>query len=165
MQNSHSHSDVNVSHQSENKKMNSHINDFYSFVIPSLVHSQIAKIKMKDIVYLFRTEILVYDIEKRNGIVFNLADVLQCGMIGLCGMINCEDKDRDKENNIYDLWKLLDGSLNLIKTQVYTKDYKNVFNDYRTDLIDLNDILGRVKMLTKNALKEKEANNLKTFKL
>lgn len=100
---------------------------------------------MKDLVHYFRSEMLVFDLEKRNGIVFNLPDVLQCGMLGISGIAH----------SYKHLWKIIDNSFNLIKSQVFTKDYKPILQDFRSDLIDLNEIIGRIKMFVKNLSKEK----------
>jgi hypothetical protein len=122
------------------------INNPCYFTVPSLIHNNIANIKMKDLVHYFRSELLVFDLEKKNGILFNLPDILQCGMIGISGIAN----------TYRDLWKLLDNSLNLLKTQIFPKDSKQFLqDDFRSDGVDINDVFGRVKMIYKNILKEK----------
>ena len=55
-------------------------------------NSKIATLKMKDFVHIFRSEVndlnkhqvLVYDLERKNGVIFLLPDLLQCGTFGLC---------------------------------------------------------------------------------
>lgn len=134
-----------------NSKNNSKVNSFsissplvYSFTLTPLIHNNIANIKMKDLVNNFRSELLVFDLEKRNGIIFNLPDVIQCGMIGVSGLTS----------NLMDLCKLIDNSISLLRSLVYTKEYKSILNDSRTDLVELNDIIGRVKLYVKNLLKD-----------
>lgn len=142
----YSHSQNSPLHEDShhNDSLLSHPNHF-TFSIPCLTHSNIANIKMKDLVHFFRSEMLVFDLEKKSGIAFNLPDILQCGMIGISGVAS----------NYKQLWKIIDNSLNLFKSQIFTKDYKPFLQDYRTDLIDLNDIFGRAKMIYKNLMKEK----------
>jgi hypothetical protein len=99
---------------------------------------------MKELVHLFRAELLVYDIEKCNGIVFNLPDILQCGMFGLCSI----------SSSFKECCKLIDNSINILRNQILNfKDFKNFLHESRTDLLDLNEIFGRIKMLMKGLLK------------
>jgi hypothetical protein len=116
---------------------------FCSFVIPAMIHPNIGNIKMKDLVHSFRTELLVYDLEKKNGIVFNLPDTLQCGMFGLCAVAE----------NLKECIKIIDNSVTLIRSQVFSKDSKQLIQDSRTDIIELNDIIGKIKMFIKGVLK------------
>jgi hypothetical protein len=51
---------------------------------------------------------LVYDLERKNGLVFLLPDLLQCGLIGLCII----------GNNIKECLKIFEESLNIIKSKV-----------------------------------------------
>lgn len=112
--------------------------------MPYLIHPNIANTKMKDLVHSFRSEMLVYDLEKRNGIVFILSDILQCGMLGLCGI----------GGSFKECCKLIDNSLTLIKNCTnISKDFKNNLQESRTDLLDLNEIIGRMKLFVKNLLK------------
>ncbi len=127
---------INLKHyiESQNK---------FRFVIPSLIHPEIAQIKMRDLVAMFRNELLVFDLEKRNGIVFNLPDIIQCGMFGICGIA------KKKE----DLFKLLESSINLVKNIITRKDNKNfsLSIEKRSDIIDANELLGRIKYFIKNS--------------
>ena len=45
---------------------------------------------MSDLLKKFRAdpEHLVYDPERKTGIIFNFGDVLECGCMGICGIIN-----------------------------------------------------------------------------
>ena len=97
---------------------------------------------MKDLVLAFRTELLVYDLEKQNGILFNLPDTLQCGMLGLSAV----------SSTTLGLWKLIESSIVLLKSQVYSDEYKITIQDSRTDLIDFSEIISRVKMLAKSII-------------
>ena len=77
----------------------------FRFILPVIINSEIANVKMRDLVQLFRNELLVYDLEKQNGIVFNLPDIIQCGMFGICGLAK----------NKFDLMKMFEKSVNLVK--------------------------------------------------
>ncbi len=140
-----SESSINVNSKSGNSNTNSANNPFY-FTIPALIHPNIADIKMKDLVHYFRAEMLVFDLVKRSGVLFNLPDILQCGMMGISGVAN----------EYRDLWKLLDNSMSLLKAQIFPKVYSNLITeDFRSDIIDINEIFGRIKLMAKNILKDK----------
>jgi hypothetical protein len=55
---------------------------------------------------------LVYDLERKNGLVFLLPDLLQCGLIGLCII----------GNNLKECLKIFEESLNIIKSKVITNN-------------------------------------------
>jgi len=114
----------------------------FRFILPIIIHSEIASLKMRELVSMFRNELLVYDLEKRNGIVFNLPDIIQCGMFGICGIT------RNKE----DCYKLFESSVNLIKNIISRKDNKNISLsiELKTDIIDCNELVGRIKYFMKN---------------
>lgn len=95
---------------------------------------------MKDFVQAFRSEQLIYDVEKKNGIVFVLPDILQCGMLGLCFM---------STESIQDLMKFVDKSMNLIKSFITNYENKNAFSNTKYDTIEFNEIFGRIKMFNK----------------
>jgi hypothetical protein len=95
---------------------------------------------MKELVHDFRSEMLIFDLEKRTGIVFNLPDILQCGMLGISGIANSEKE----------IWKFLDNSINLLKRKVFPKDYKQIFEDFRSDLLEFNEIISKLKMMIKH---------------
>lgn len=113
------------------------------FIIPIVTHPEIANVKMRELVQRFRNELLVYDMEKYNGILLNLPDIIQCGMFGICGI----SKNREE------LIKFLEKSINLIKEIVTNKkEEKSISFSYekRTDLISVFDIIGRIKYYVKN---------------
>lgn len=117
----------------------------YTFVIPNMIHPNIGTIKMKDLVHLFRAELLVFDLEKHTGVVFNLPDILQCSMLGICGVTN----------SFKDCLQLIDSSINLIKGLVTTREQKSIILDARSDLIDLNETISKLKMFIKSYVKDK----------
>jgi hypothetical protein len=102
----------------------------FSFIIPYLMHSNIANIKMKDLVQFFRVEYLIYDVEKRNGIIFNLPDIIQSGMIGLCAIASSS-----KQVN-----SLLKSSIELLKLQINTKERKSYNYESKSDAISFDEI-------------------------
>ena len=113
------------------------------FCIPALIQTNISKLKMKDLVLAFRTELLVYDLEKQNGVLFNLPDTLQCGMLGLSGI----------SNSMTALWKLIQSSMTLLKSKIIGDEYKQTFEDSRTDIIKFSSITSQINTLMKNLIK------------
>jgi hypothetical protein len=81
-------------------------------------------------VQFFRVEYLIYDIEKRNGIIFNLPDIIQSGMIGLCAIGSSH-----KQINT-----LLKNSIELLKLQINVKEQKYNHYDSRNDAIPFDEI-------------------------
>jgi hypothetical protein len=116
----------------------------FRFILPIINNSEIANVKMRELVQTFRNELLVYDLEKLNGIILNLPDIIQCGMFGICGIAK----------NKIELMKILEKCVNLIKEiiRVSNKDNKSFSKSYekKTDLIDVKDIIGRLKFYIKN---------------
>ena len=127
---------INLKHYNDSQQR-------YRFILPVIIHPEIANLKMRDLVSMFRNELLVYDLEKRNGIAFNLPDIIQSGMFGICGIA------RNKE----DCYKLFENSINLIKNITTRKDNKNISLsiELRSDIIEANDIVGRIKYFLKNS--------------
>jgi hypothetical protein len=95
---------------------------------------------MKDLVQFFRVEYLIFDIEKKNGIIFNLPDIIQSGMIGLCIIGNSA-----KEVN-----GLLKNSLELLKLQINLKEQKQFAYDAKSDLIPFDEISEAIRLYLKN---------------
>lgn len=114
----------------------------FRFILPILTHPEIANVKMRDLVQKFRNELIVYDLEKNNGILLNLPDIIQCGMFGICGITRSRA----------DLMKILEKSINLVKDIVTKKEEKSISFSFekRTDIISVFDIIGRIKYFVKN---------------
>lgn len=74
------------------KKSFSSSNNSHRFYIPEIISSDLATRKMKDLVQIFRKENLIFDIEKRNGVVLILPDVVESSMIGICGIANNKEE-------------------------------------------------------------------------
>ena len=117
----------------------------------------IKKIKLKDLIREYRFNNIVYNIHKKQGIVFNFCDGLECGLFGLCGIISLENIERITPE--LKLWKLIEQSLNILKSNIigdkksiYSSVAKNFKFAQINDAIDVQTIYSR----TKRILKEKE---------
>ncbi len=100
---------------------------------------------MKELVSNFRNQQLVFNVESISGAIFTLPDVLQCGMLGVSGI-------SDDFNGCI---KLIEDSVSLLKSLLIISFSKVHLNSQsNTDIIDVNDIFGRIKMLSKK-LEEK----------
>ena len=101
--------------------------------------------------------------KKREGIVLNLCDNLECGIFGICGVIYLDDYD----NIIPELrlWRLIDTSVSILKEIIFSVQrakvisiIKNFYdNKERSDKIDFQYILNKVK----KKIKEKEQEQIK----
>ena len=113
---------------------------------------------MKHFLRDYKYNNIIFDINKREGIIFNLCDGLECGIFGLCGVINLDSLERTFPS--LRLWKLISRAILIFKDYIYKTQKKNIkayFNKgylekKRTDQIDLYSIFNIVK----NTLKEKE---------
>jgi len=141
---SRSRSDCKSSFMSQNDSFDSF--QGYYFSLNSLIHSSIPSIKMKDLVTHFRNDQLVYNVETKSGVIFNLPDVLQCGMFGVLG-INPDFRG---------CMRLLEGTIGSIRTQLMlNSSSKGLINsNSSTDIIEITEIFGRIKMVIKK-LEEK----------
>ena len=131
------------------------------FSFPFLSHAKISEIKMKDLVKSFKNENLIYDVEKKKGIIFNFSDVLECGNLGICGILNLEDGEMGNEN--FELWKMIHNSLHIIAISVKLNEIPpNLNEDKRTDDIDIADIFNKINRHFNNLLlqekKKKDSN-------
>ena len=113
------------------------------FSFPFLSHPRISEIKMKDLVKSFKLENLIYDVEKKKGTIFNFSDVLECGNLGICGILNLEDVDKANDN--FELWKMIHDSLHIVAIAVKLNEFQPMLNeDKRTDYIDIADIFNKI---------------------
>lgn len=122
----------------------------FRFYLPIIISNEISKMKMRELVHLFRSELIIYDMEKRNGIVFNLADIIQCSMFGICGLAKTQEE----------LIKLLESTINLMKNRIIKKDFSynknsnsipNIARDnFKLDSIDFSELLSRIFTYVKN---------------
>ena len=133
------------------------------FSIPFISTDIIKNIKLKHFLRDFRYDNIVYDIQKKEGIIFNLCDGLECGIFGICGIINNDNNERINMN--YKLWKLIDQSMNVLKNIVYKTNKKTLMSTInkqvfgspeRTDAVELHLIFARIKKIVKEKEKESE---------
>ena len=146
---------LNFIDENDYKKL---LNSSMVFSIPFISSSLIKNIKLKVFFRDYRFENIVFDIEKKEGVIFNLCDGLECGIFGLCGVIKHDYTDRISPN--LKIWKLIDKSMNVLKNIIY-KNNKNIFinniikkvlDKDKNDSIDLQIIFNKVKHI----IKEKE---------
>ena len=130
------------------------------FTFPFLSHPRISEIHMKDLVKAFKLENLIYDVEKKSGTIFNFSDVLECGNLGICGILNSEEITQGNEN--FELWKMIHDSLHIIAISVKLNEFQPMLNeDKRTDYIDIADIFSKINKHYNNLLLiEKKKKNL-----
>ena len=128
------------------------------FTFPFISTEYIREVKLKPFLKEFSYSNAIFNMEKKEGILFNLCDGLECGIFGICGIINLDVIER-----IYPslkLWKLIHKTIMLFKDYIYKSHKKTVINNLnkglldknRNDQIDLHKIITKVK----NVLKEKE---------
>ena len=131
------------------------------FSIPFISTDIIKNIKLKLFLRDFRYENIVFDTEKKEGIIFNLCDGLECGIFGICGIINNDGYERINPN--YKIWKLIEQTMNILKNIVYKINKKSLMSTInkqvfgspeRTDIIELHLIFSKIKKIMK--VKEKE---------
>ena len=121
------------------------------FTFPFLSHPRISEILMKDLVKAFKLENLIYDVEKKSGTIFNFSDVLECGNLGICGILNLEDLSQGSEN--FELWKMIHDSLHIVAISVKLNEFQPLLNeDKRTDYIDIADIFNKINKHYNNLL-------------
>ena len=131
------------------------------FSFPFLSHPRISDIKMKDLVKNFKLENLIYDVEKKKGTIFNFSDVLECGNLGIFGILNLEDVEMTNDN--FELWKMIHDSLHIVAIAVKLNDFHPLINeDKRTDYIDIDDVFSKINKHYNNLLliekKKKDSN-------
>ena len=133
------------------------------FSIPFINTDVIKNIKLKNFLRDFRCDNIMFDLEKKEGIIFNLCDGLECGIFGVCGIINNDGYERINLN--YKLWKLIDQTMNVLKNIVYKINKKSLMSTInkqvfgspeRTDIIELHLIFSKIKKMMKEKQNEFE---------
>lgn len=153
----------------ENKNIDKLLSDSMVFSLPYISSELIKEIKLKDLLREYRFNNIVYNTTKREGIIINFCDGLECGIFGLCGVINLEELDRI--NPELKLWRLIESSTNVIKKIFLTvKKVKIIpsivtFNesDQRNDRVEFHYITDTIKKIVKEKEieQEKEENRRK----
>ena len=142
----------------DNKKYNYILSDVMAFSFHYIITDLIKEIKLKNFLKEFRYSNLVFDLEKKEGIIFNFCDTLESGIFGICGVLNLDVIEMTNPN--LRLWKMIYNVINVFKEYIYSTQKKLMINKLnkgyleklRTDVIDLHDIFNKVK----NMMKEKE---------
>ena len=78
--------------------------------------------------------------------MFLLPDILQCGIFGLIGIGNGQQE----------CYNILEQSLNIIKNKIETCDgynNSNILKDYKTDIIQINDVFSKIRYFIKTLFK------------
>ena len=158
---------LNVSNNSLEKHLINSSEKYAIFTFPFLSHNLISHIKLNDFVKAFRNENLIFDIESKQGIIFNFSDSLECGCFGIQGILNLEFSN-DK-NNFVELWKMIQNALHIVSIAVKLNEFQPlIIDEQRTDVINLSEIFNRINKYYSNLLikykkemKEKENNNEK----
>ena len=148
------------------KKYNYILSDVKTFSFNYIITDLIKEIKLKHFLKEFRYSNLVFDLEKKEGVIFNFCDTLESGIFGICGVLNLDVIEMSNPN--FRLWKMISNIINVFKDYVYSTQKKLVINKLskglmekpRTDLVELNDIFTRIK----NIMKEKEMEKAKEDK-
>ena len=136
------------------------ISNSLAFSIPYISNPNISDIILKDFLSAYRFDGLVFDLTKREGIIFNLADTLQCGIFGICGVSNLDKIDRKKGESF--LWNLMEKSLRIL-LGILNKNNKNKkrygkFEDFRTNIVrndslNFHDMYSKIKIIAKQKSK------------
>ena len=148
------------------KKYNYILSDVKTFSFNYIITDLIKEIKLKHFLKEFRYSNLVFDLKKKEGVIFNFCDTLESGIFGICGVLNLDVIEMSNPN--FRLWKMISNIINVFKDYVYSTQKKLVINKLskglmekpRTDLVELNDIFTRIK----NIMKEKEMEKAKEDK-
>ena len=147
----------------EEKNINNNLmTNIKVFNIPYITTEIIKDIKLKNFLRDYKYNNIMFNINKREGVIFNLCDGLECGLFGMCGIINNENYERI--NLDFKLWKLIDRSLEVLKSSMYNANKKAVLSSInkqvfgsldRTDIFSIHLIFAKVKKILK--AKELEA--------
>ena len=128
------------------------------FTLPYITCGFIYSFKLNDLLNKYKSANLIYNLRKKEGIILNLCDNLECGIFGICGVVSFEDYESIIPE--LKLWRLIGDSVNIIKEIIFGVQkakvisiIKNFYNNSeRSDKIDFQYILNKVK----KKLKEKE---------
>ena len=121
------------------------------FTFPFFAHTKISEIKIGDLVKSFRDDNLIFDLEKKKGIIFNFSDTLQCGNMGICGIVNNEDVEI--KNVLLELWKMIQNSFQIVSMAIRINDFQPmIVTESRTDVIDAEEIIAKVNKFTNNLI-------------
>ena len=132
------------------------ISNALAFSIPYISNSSICELLLKDFLSGYRFESLVFDLTKKEGVIFNLPDTLQCGVFGLCGVVNLDKTERKKAD--YSIWNMMERSMRLLLGMINkTNKNKRIYgkgdifgnNAARNDAINIQLIYSKIKVIAK----------------
>ena len=119
------------------------------FTFPFLYHPNISDIQMKNLVNEFRKDNLIFDLEKKNGTIFNFSDILKCGNMGICGILNIENIDL--KNQFFEIWKMIQNSMYIISSECKINEFQPLMiEDQRTDILNILDIFNKINKFYNN---------------
>ena len=138
--------------------------DIYLFNLPLISNRLIRDLKLKEFLRAYRFENIVFNVDKKRGILFNFANSLECGLFGIFGV---ENKLLDKKKSEYNLWILIEKTLSiLLELMKHDKNRRNVrVYDDRNDYVDLQSVFSKIKGITKDKGKEIELEKKKLFSM
>ena len=141
------------------------------FSIPYITCGFIPAIKLRDLLNKYKISNLIYNMIKKEGIILNLCDSLECGIFGLCGIISFDDYDSIIPE--LKLWRLIEASVNIVKEIIFSIQKAKVVsiitnfykNSERSDIIDFQYILNKVKKKNKEKEEQQKIEEEKRKKL
>ena len=156
----------------EEKYINKIVTQTKVFSIPYIITEIIKTIKLKHFLRDYKYNNIIFDINKREGIIFNLCDGLECGIFGICGIINNDHYERI--NLDFKLWKLIDKSLNVLKSSMYKINKKALISTInkqvfgtldRTDITSIHLIFSKVKKILRDKEIEEKKEEIRMKKI
>ena len=152
-----------ITSENEEIEENKLLSKVMVFSIPYVTCDFIYSFKLKELLHKYKVSNIIFNLKKKEGIILNLCDDLECGIFGICGVVSLDDY----EIIIPDLklWRMIDTSVSVIKEIIFgvqkskaVKIIKNFYdNNERSDKIDFQYILNKVK----KKIKEKEQEQVK----
>jgi hypothetical protein len=138
--------------------------EIYLFNLPLISNRLIRDLKLKEFLRAYRFENIVFNVDKKRGILFNFANSLESGVFGIFGV---ENKLLDKRKSEYNLWLLIEKTLSiLLELMKHDKNRRNVrVYDDRNDYVDLQSVFSKIKGITKEKGKEIELEKKKLFSM
>jgi hypothetical protein len=119
------------------------------FTFPFLYHPNISDIQMKNLVQEYRRDNLIFDLEKKNGIIFNFSDILKCGNMGLCGILNTSNIEL--KSQYFEIWKMIQNSMYILSLECKINEFQPLMiEDQRTDMLNLLDIFNKINKFYNN---------------
>ena len=156
----------------EEKYINRIVPQVKVFNIPYIITEIIKTIKLKHFLRDYKYNNIIFDINKKEGIIFNLCDGLECGIFGICGIINNDHYERI--NLDFKLWRLIDKSLNVLKSSMYKINKKAIISTInkqvfgtldRTDITSIHLIFSKVKKILRDKEIEEKKDEIRMKKI